>query len=126
MKGARTYASLFETGQYGRLYIVSSSHARGDTFRIFVLPEGEKAISNGKGNPCLNKDAVCVFGVISGQPGWTEQYGWLHEGKWIKDFKVLAMQKAKERADRGETQSIAEDLKKQMNIEREVALLSNY
>lgn len=86
MIGARRYAELFETGQYERLYIVSGSHARGRTFRIFVLPEGEKAISNGPNNAPLNKDAVEVYGVIGGNPGWTEGYGWLHDGKWQSDF----------------------------------------
>lgn len=89
MKGARRYASLFKTGQYGRLYIVSGHHARGKTFRIYVLPEGEDGVPNGCGNPCLNKNKVEVYGVISGQPGWTETYGWLHKGKWCDDFEEL-------------------------------------
>ena len=86
MVGARGYAELFKTGQYERLYIVSGSHARGKTFRIFVLPEDEKVISNGPNNAPLNKDAVEVYGVIGGNPGWTEGYGWLHNGKWQTDF----------------------------------------
>jgi len=89
MKGATEYAYLFKTGQYGRLYLVSGSHARGKTFRIQVLPEGEVARGNGSGNNCLNKDAVEVYGVVSGQPGWTEVYGWLHQGKWVNDFEKM-------------------------------------
>jgi hypothetical protein len=23
-----------------------------------------------------------VYGVVSGQRGWTEVYGWLHDGRW--------------------------------------------
>src|ERR1700728_4345741 len=89
MKGAIEYANLFKTGQYGRLYITSGSHARGATFRIQVLPKGEKAIPNGSQNTCLNKEAIEVYGVISGQLGWTEVYGWLHYGKWQDDFHKL-------------------------------------
>lgn len=89
MKGAREYAKLFETGQYGKLYITVGSHARGDTFRIQVLPKGEKASPNGTGNLCTNENAVVVYGVIGGNPGWTEFYGWLHKGKWQEDFNTL-------------------------------------
>ena len=64
MKGTEK-AHLFKTGQYGRLYITSGSHARGNTLRIQVLPEGEIAIPNGSGNTCLNKDAVIVYDVIN-------------------------------------------------------------
>lgn len=74
MKGAREYSLLFETGQYGRLYITSGSHARGKTFHIQVLPKDELAIPNGDNNACLNEDAVEVYGIIGGNPGWTEYY----------------------------------------------------
>lgn len=96
MKGAGKYATKFETGQYGKLYIVSGSHARGRTFHIYILPKGEAAIPNGPNNPPLNKDAVEVYGIIGGQPGWTEIYGWLHEGKWQEDFAGLLKQKDEE------------------------------
>lgn len=79
MKGARKYAGLFKTGQYGSLYLVSGEHARGKTFRIYVLPRGEAALPN-HNNPPLNSNAVEVYGVIDGQRGWTESYGWLQEG----------------------------------------------
>jgi len=75
MKGAKEYAHLFKTGQYGKLYLVSSSHARGTTFHIQVLPAGEKAKSNGEHSLCLNANAVEVYGVVGGNPGWTEEYG---------------------------------------------------
>jgi hypothetical protein len=83
------YAELFETGQYGRFYIVSGMHARGRTFHIYILPEGEGGIYNGKENGPLNADAVEVYGVTGGQPGWSETYGWLHRGKWEQDFAEL-------------------------------------
>ena len=93
MKGAREYANLFETGQVGRLYLVSGEHARGKTFHIQVLPEGEQAIPNGCNNLCLNTDAIEVYGIIGGQTGWTETYGWLHKGKWQEDFLTLVVKK---------------------------------
>ncbi len=89
MRGAKEYAMMFETGQYGRLYLVSGSHARGRTFHIFVLPAGVEAIPNGTSSPPLNKDAVEVYGITEGHPGWTEIYGWLHDGKWQEDFAAL-------------------------------------
>jgi len=127
MNGAREYSSyLTKTKQYGKLYIVSSSHARGKTFRIFVLPEGEEAKPNGCGNAPLNKSAVEVYGVVGGQRGWSEFYGWIHKGKWCDDFYKLFSDKKeaieKSNADRKKT--IEEKL-----IESEIItnnLLSNY
>jgi len=90
MKGADEYCKAFKrTQQIGRLYLVVSSHARGDTFNIYVLPEGEEAKPNGSCNPPLNKDAVEVYGAVSGQRGWTETYGWKHHGKWVDDFNEM-------------------------------------
>lgn len=105
MQGAREYASLFQTGQYGKLYISSHYHARGKTFRIYVLPADVKAIPNGPNGP-LNKDAVEVYGVTGGHPGWTETYGWLHEGKWQDDFNLLVTQKIFEENERNALRAI--------------------
>ena len=87
MEGAREYAELFGTCQIGRLYLKSGQHARGKTFHIYVLPEGESAFVEGKWNP----KAVEVYGIVRGQPGWTESYGWLHKGKWEEDFHALVL-----------------------------------
>ena len=103
MKGANEYAKLIETGQYGKLYITSSSHARGRTFHIQILPEGETAIPNGNCNICLNKDAVEVYGIVSGRPGWSEEYGWLYEGPWQDDFFKLV---TKTKTDNEETHKL--------------------
>lgn len=104
MKGAREFAKLFKTGQYGKLYITSGDHARGETFHIQILPEGETAKPNGGQNLCLNSDAIEVYGIVAGQPGWTESYGWLHEGEWQDDFRKLVTSKQMELADK-ETQN---------------------
>jgi len=90
MKGANEYCKLFSKAeQFGKLYILPGSHARGETFRIYVLPKNEDAIPNAGINPPLNKEVVEVYGVISGQRGWTEAYGWLHKGPWQEDFEKI-------------------------------------
>ena len=126
MKGAREYSQLFKTGQYGRLYITSSSHARGNTFRIQVLPKGEEALPNGGNNVCLNKDAVEVYGIIGGNPGWTEFYGWKHEGPWKSDFDAMVLQRKSEIETERNVQaiSLAESEKELLNREHE--LLASY
>lgn len=125
MKGAE-YATLFETGQYGNIYITSGSHARGKTLRIQVLPDGEKAIPNGSQNACLNETAVEVYGVISGNPGWTEVYGWIHQGKWCDDFQKLVDTRNQEleqiRRDHEEWKTKDEAQRKQKELE----LLNSY
>ena len=126
MNGARQYAELFKTGQYKRLYIVSGSHARGRTFHIFVLPKDEKAISSGPNNPPLNKNAIEVYGVIGGHPGWTEGYGWLHDGKWQGDF----IQMVKQRKNEIEAETKARDARRAEKVVEEEAkaadLLATY
>lgn len=82
MKGAKDYASMFRSGQYGKLYLISGSHARGKTFQIYILPSEEKINKM----PRAVKGAVEVYGAVCGQLGWNEQYGWLHRGKWEDDF----------------------------------------
>lgn len=125
MNGASEYAKLFHTGQYGRLYLVSGSHARGRTFRIFVLPAGETAKPNGPNAP-LNKDAVEVYGIISGHPGWTEEYGWLHEGKWQDDFYQL-VENEKVRLRLLEQEALQAHLLRKAEVKKSVAeLLASY
>lgn len=126
MRGAREYADLFGTSQHGRLYIVSGYHARGKTFRIFVLPEGEKAIPNGPHNAPLNKDAVEVYGIIGGHPGWTESYGWLHKGKWQQDFEAMVAARKAEIADQKSKFEAEIQQDEQKEKERVQSLLAAY
>jgi len=125
MKGAKEYADLFETGQYGKLYITVGTHARGKTFQIYVLPEGVN-VPDGTFNPCGCCDAVEVYGIIRGQPGWTEEYGWLHKGKWCEDFEELVIEAIKKVATETEArkQQIEETAKNEEN--RIQQLLSKY
>lgn len=126
MKGAREYAQLFTTGQYGRLYIVSGDHARGRTFRLFVLPKDEMAIPNGSQNPPLNKDAVEVYGVVSGQPGWTEEYGWKRKGQWVHGFAELVAQRKAEKELKAEVDHQLGENRRAHENERIKGLLANY
>jgi len=126
MQGAKEYARLFNTGQYGKLYIVSGSHARGSTFRIQILPEGEEAMPNGDNNLCLNNNAVEVYGIVAGHPGWTERYGWLEIGKWMQDFEKL-VKKQQDLLD-NLNQIAAEEIKKAKDERQETKeiLLADY
>jgi hypothetical protein len=126
MKGAREYSNLFKTGQYGKLYLVCGDHARGKTFRIFVLKEGIEAIPNGYCNAPLNEDTVEVYGVVSGNPGWTESYGWLHEGPWQDDF-IKMVNTEKDRIKLENEKHLSEkELKELKEKEHEHDLLSLY
>ena len=78
MKGAREYVQYLESGVFGRLQIVVGGHSRGRTLHIYVLPE-----------PGSLEASVEVYGAISGQPGWNEEYGWLADGPWVADFDKL-------------------------------------
>jgi hypothetical protein len=72
MVGAHEYAKMFPSGQYGYLRIYSGEHARGKYFHIYI---GRK------------ENEVEVYGILGGHPGWTEWYGWIHEGPWQQDFE---------------------------------------
>lgn len=127
MKGADEYYKLFpEAVQKGRLYLLPSSHARGRTFRIYVLPAGEKVVENGGINPPLNNDAVEVYGVIAGNPGWTEEYGWLHNGKWKKDFQVMIDERKRELTELSELSKEKLEKQNQADSKRVSDLLNSY
>lgn len=99
MEGAREYASLFENGRYGKLRVLTGSHARGSYFHLYVGEEGKE---------------VEVYGVKGGHPGWTEWYGWLHEGPWVEDFMKMVAEKREEVLRRAKKQE-ADVLTKQQN-----------
>ena len=75
------------------MYFLPGIHARGKTFQIFILPDidghPEKVVPNGSNNPPLNRNAIEVYGIVSGQPGWTESYGWLYRGVWEQDIQEI-------------------------------------
>lgn len=123
MKEAWGYARLFETGQYGKLYItcgVEKKWFQGyyvPDFYIQILPEGEAAIKNGKHNKCVNNDAIEVFGKIKN----SEEYGWLHIGPWVADFEDLVEAKKAEIEERKRIQRMkvtADKIEEERRIQR--------
>lgn len=54
----------------GNILYITASHARGKTFFIYLI-DGEN-------------EPFKVYGITGGNPGWTETYGWLHKGTWVK------------------------------------------
>jgi len=124
MYGAREYYNLLKTGRYGRLYMIVGTHARGHTLHIFVLPKGKEI--NGTYSPWIDSGAVEVYGVVSGNPGWSETYGWIHKGEWQKDFQKLVdkkRDKIKTDARVRELSMIASDIAEKNKIHK---LLSEY
>ncbi len=88
-------APLFQSQQYGPLYIVSGRHARGRTFYAYLLEPGQVlATSTRQGpnnkHPDLHENQE-VFGVVRGQPGWTEEYGWKQEHPAVQDGSAQAL-----------------------------------
>lgn len=126
MMGANRFARLFESGQYGRLYISSGRHARGRTFRIWVLPEGATTTEKTDWNKPNVEDAVEVYGIVSGQPGWTETYGWLHNGPWVDDFAALVELREREAAAYEEHKREAVARKEAEEAARTAKLLQAY
>lgn len=55
--------------KHGKVIFRTSSHARGKNFNIFLVDGIEK---------------LEVYGVTGGQIGWTETYGWIKKGTWVK------------------------------------------
>jgi len=126
MKGAREYCKIFEKAeQIGRLYITPNNHARGYTFGIYVLPENEEVKEN-FGNAPLNKNAVEVYGVINGNLGWSESYGWLHKGKWQSDFTELYIERKKELTLKNEKIKLESIKKQKIEEEKKKELLNFY
>lgn len=109
MKGAAEYADVMnrEAVRYKKLYIEFSDHARGKTLHIWVLDSDTvqfrltSDVVELRSVHCY-PNAVEVYGVINGNPGWTEEYGWKIPGPWQKDFADFI-------ADRREKKRIKEE-----------------
>lgn len=126
MQGAREYAKWVKNPvQIGRLYLLPGRHARGKTFRIYVLPHGEDVQEHGP-NPPLNKDAVEVYGVVGGNPGWSEWYDWKFTGQWILDFKEIINDLKVKEADARSKEEADAERERQAEEERQYKLLSTY
>lgn len=88
-------APHFETRQYGPFYIVSGSHARGKTFRAFLLDSEQLLSPNPQVGPNNRhpdlRDNQEVYGVVKGIPGWTEKYGWISTHPNVKDKTAVEL-----------------------------------
>ena len=122
MQGATENAELFKSGQYGRLYLEAGVHARGKTFQSWVLPADVLCT----GSPRSLGDAVEVYGIVSGNPGWTESYGWLHKGPWEHDFSSLVEQRRLEILKRDYNRYVEQQERKDAEQKRIQRLLAEY
>ena len=126
MQGAREFIGLFRSGQYGRLYIAMGKHARGHTLRIWVLPEGATTNEKTDWNAPSIPDIVEVYGIVSGQPGWTESYGWIHNGPWADDFAALVAQRKDQLAWEAQRRKEIQARRESESAARDAVLLSSY
>ena len=127
MNSAYEYCEVFKKAeQIGRLYVLPSGHARGSTFHIYVLPEGLKLTDDNFFKMNLDNDIVEVYGIISGEPGWTETYGWIHEGKWQTDFEEIYQKRLKELEEEKAKLKALKKSKEAENEKRIKSLLDTY
>ena len=129
MEGAREYNDVFKRvgEQIERLWIASGSHARGRTLNIYVIPKGEVVTEYHPSNGYPYHDnLVEVYGIINGELGWTEQYGWLMDGKWQEDFKNIIKQRRKENALELKMLTAKKNDKLEQEQEKIKNLLSDY
>ncbi|MCP4159842.1 MAG: hypothetical protein GY760_07200 [Deltaproteobacteria bacterium] len=127
MRGADEYCSVFrKTEQFGKILIVPSSHARGCTFSIYILADGIKYDSEKCNTPHYRDESVEVYGMLGGQRGWTEYYGWIHKGKWCEDFEdIYKKRKSKIEQDNiNRLERIKEKEKEEKELKK--SLLDNY
>ena len=126
MQGAREYAELFGgSGQYGKFYIETGSHARGRTFRIWIL-KSARTLTSTEDVHISKVEGVEVYGVVSGNPGWTEAYGWKHRGAWIKDFNEIVRKKKTEALQKKEKETVSELKKATKEANRVTEILDGY
>ena len=124
MQGADEYYDLFNgtSQQIGRLVCQVYKHARGKCFEILLLP----ADVDVDPEQITVKNAVKVYGILSGQPGWTETYGWIHKGKWQEDFDKIIERKKIENKEAEQKHAEELEHKKAEEDSRINKLLSSY
>lgn len=127
MRGAREYVVFLLEGQYDRLYIETDSHARGYTLNIYVLPKDTVVTNiNELRKIKYTESVVKVYGIVSGDYGWTESYGWLHKGPWEKSFYNLVENKKREIAEEKERKEREKRQKEYEEKQRQISTLTEY
>lgn len=124
MKGAGIFSDIFKTGihRHKKLYIEFGRHARGYTLEIWILDKSNAEFTS---IHCY-EGAVKVYGVVSGNPGWTESYGWLHDGPWVADFQRLVARLRRDRRKRD--LQTAKEIAAKESLKKKTAeeILANY
>lgn len=64
-----------ETYQYENIVFLLGEHARGYTLKIWLY-------KNTDIQDYLKEEHIEAYGIISGNAGWTETYGWIAKGNW--------------------------------------------
>ena len=85
MKGSKPGKFFKNEEKIGKLFIKKTRHTVGNTLQIFVLPFEDADYTH--------PDAVEVYGIIAGNKGWDEVYGWIHQGPWVSVFEDIVEQR---------------------------------
>ena len=96
-------------------------HARGRTLDIYIIKDEDDLRKIG----LYGCDRLKVYGMISGQCGWDEKYGWIIEGNWceyindILEKSLLFYEQNEKKAEANESQRKIEERKKIENRAKE-------
>jgi len=107
--------------KHKNIVFVLSTHARGKCFKIWIYEN-----DNIKGT--LKDNHLEVYGITGGQPGWTETYGWLHNGSWVKYITNYFQQLEKLIYEEGHKNEIAADKTEEIrkkNIQNKIDKFDN-
>ena len=116
MQGSEPGKFFKSDEKIGKLFIKKRRHTIGNTLQIFVLPSEDADADH--------PDAVEVYGVISGLPGWAEVYGWIHHGPWVSVFEDIVEQRKQKLLEKielekqkKETESLESKARKQETLD---------
>lgn len=99
----------------GNVLYALNDHARGNCFHIYLIED------NALDDKGLVSQAFEVYGVVKGNRGWTEEYGWLRKGSWVIPILKYLLDLEKEIIKYDEVKSEQKKLKrKEKNKEIEI------
>jgi len=130
MKGAREYFDIiydavlgyygdltksgFKEYRHGNFIFTLGQHARGKTFCIDVYDPSK---------PFNGDNRLNVYGMVDGDRGWTESYGWLIDGPWKDEFELYIESLKAEAARReDERERIKAERLLELGREREIQI----
>lgn len=118
---------LYDKSTHGYIYYGNhtvfnfDAHARGKTLDIYLVKNEDVLKENG----LYYCDSLKVYGMVSGQCGWTEKYGWIEEGSWCKyingilEKSLFFYEQNKKKAEANEKQRKIEEREKIENRAKE-------